>query len=280
MSNALTTAARSLAMDPSAKAVLMALCDMAREPDDRDRPCEAWPPMHGQDGAVGLCDWTCFKERAVQHAIQRLVEAGIIVRRQRKHGVTYTVLLLTPAPSTGVPATGVPATPVPDAVTPAPDAPKALGSTSKRKKTSSSPSMRNAPKTGAVDTGSHGGALALPALPTGASEGQWADYVEMRVAMSRADKKRPWTPTTARKAIEKLSALALAGSDPGAVLDQSVLNTWQGLFPVKDDQHGRRPDQGGRGGGTSFARDRPVDGFTAALREIQARAGADDYGGS
>lgn len=229
MSNALTRAARPLIMDPSAKAVLMALCDMAREPDDPDRPCEAWPPMHGQDGAVGLCDWTCFKERAVQLAVQRLVADGHVARRQRKHGVTYTILLLTPAANTGVRSTGVPNTGVSDAGRPAADAPKASGSTTKRKKTTSSPSTRErAAAAEVIDLPS------LPPLPNGVTAEQWADYAAMRSAMAKADKRRTWTASTARKAIEKLNALAAAGNDPGAVLDQSVLNSWQGLFPVKD----------------------------------------------
>lgn len=192
MSNALTTAARPLVMDPSAKAVLMALCDMAREPDDRDRPCEAWPPMHGQDGAVGLCDWTCFKERTVQLAVQRLVEIGAIARKQRKHGVTYTVLLLTPAADTGVANTGVPDTGVADAARPAADAPKALGSTSKRKKTTSSPSTR----TPAIN--------AYP-MPEGCDPQAWADFLA-----ARKRKRLPNTASAHKTLIDDLTRHATA----------------------------------------------------------------------
>lgn len=268
MSNALTTAARPLVMDPTAKAVLMALCDMAREPDAPDRPCEAWPPLHGQDGAIGLCDWTCLSERPVQLAIKRLVAEGFIARRQLRHGVVYTILLLTPVVTTPAVPTPVATTPVVETATPVAATPKALRSITKRKETSSLPSTRAASAKSVVAC-----ALDLAALPSGASDQQWADYVEMRVTMSRADKKRPWTATVARKAIEKLHALAAAGNDPGAVLDQSVLNLWQGLFPVKDDRNGRS----GRPGADAVAG--PRRGYAADMLAAAHARPADDSEG-
>lgn len=251
MSNALTTAARPLVMDPSAKAVLMALCDMAREPDDTDRPSQAWPPMHGQDGAVGLCDWTCLSERSVQRAMKLLIEAGHVSRRQLRHGVIYTVHpggeRPTPVNMTPDNLTGDNMTPDILASTPVNMTPKASQSITMRKKTSSSPSTRAADAIG--------GGISLPDLPTGASEQQWSDYVEMRQKMAKGPKGRPWSVSTARKAIEKLHALAAAGNDPGAVLDQSVLEGWQGLFPIR------------RGGGGRFQRDDPDDFPTVRATE-------------
>lgn len=274
MSHHLTTAARPLVMDPSAKAVLMALCDMARDPDDPDRPSQAWPPMRGQSGGVGLCDWTCLSERSVQRAMKMLIGGGHVTRRQLRHGVIYTVhpggAASTPVILTPDNLTGDNMTPDILAATPVILAPKAPQSTNRRKKTSSSPSAR-------ADQTEWD---ALPVLPVGASDRQWADYAEMRCEMAKTSRpRRLWTPTIARKAIEKLHALAAAGSDPGAVLDQSVLNTWQGLFPVKDDRHGERNQSGGGGAsGAGGYRGRTIDGFAAALN-IVASGGRADHDG-
>jgi hypothetical protein len=265
MSNALTTAARPLVMDASAKAVLMALCDMAREPDDRERPCEAWPPMHGQDGAIGLCDWTCLKERAVQLAVRRLVGEGIIARRQLRHGVIYTVLLLTPASNTGVPDTGVLNTGVPDALTPAANAPKAPQSITKRKKTTSSPSRPQAAATGSR--------LALDFAPPT----EWTEW---------AAAERGWTTDDARAEADVFRDYWVA--QPGAAGRKTDwLATWRNWVrrsrrqsSITGGKHGQRTFGDRRGGGAGAARDRgrPLDGFVAALREVQAGGNADDDG--
>ena len=159
MSNVLTRAARPLIMDASAKAVLMALCDMAREPDDADRPAQAWPPLRGQEGAVGLCDWTCLSERSVQRGMRVLLAAGHVSRRQLRHGALYTILIpvqieagggarsspanMTPedeatpvnmAPEPSLTHANMTPTPVILAPTPANMTPKALGSITKREK--------------------------------------------------------------------------------------------------------------------------------------------------
>ncbi|WP_322965663.1 hypothetical protein [Sphingomonas fuzhouensis] len=207
--------------------------------------------------------------------MKMLIGGGHVTRRQLRHGVIYTVhpggAASTPVILTSDNLTGDNMTPDILAATPVILAPKAPQSTNRRKKTSSSPSA-------GADQAEWD---ALPALPVGASDGQWADYAEMRREMAKTDRRQrsQWTPTVARKAIQKLHALAAEGSDPGAVLDQSVLNTWQGLFPVKDDRHGER-NQPGRGGasGAGGYRGRPVDGFAAALN-IVASGGRADHDG-
>lgn len=55
----------------------------------------------------------------------------------------------------------------------------------------------------------------------------WNAYVEMRRAI-----KRPLTKWAAVLAVRTLETLKVQGHDPQAVLDQSVFNAWQGLFPV------------------------------------------------
>ena len=204
MSNALTRAARPLVMDASAKAVLMALCDMAREPDDADRPAQAWPPLRGRDGAIGLCDWTCLSERSVQRGMQVLLAAGHVSRRQLRHGALYTIHVpaqIDPgggaksshanmAPEDGdtpaniapepplTPANMTP-TPVILAPTPVNMTPKALGSISKREK--ATPSLSRADQK--RETGSR-----LP--PDFAVPAEWLTWAASERGWSRADVNR------------------------------------------------------------------------------------------
>ena len=44
-----------------------------------------------------------------------------------------------------------------------------------------------------------------------------------------------------RLAINKLSALADQGHDVKAVLEQSIFNSWQGLFPIRKEGVGHAP---------------------------------------
>lgn len=219
---------------PPEKAVLLVLAIMANEDG------AAWPPISGPTGIAGRAS---LSRRATQEALRGLEAKGLVERDERPgRGAVYTLRVEVRATRACAPSAHVQEARTDIDGGCAPPAPKQPRTPNRRKETTSLPSTR-ARTTSGLPTPS---ALDLPPLPAGASEQQWADYVEMRVAMSRADKKRPWTPTVARKAIEKLHALAADGSDPGAVLDQSVLNTWQGLFPVKDDRNGRpdrtRPD--------------------------------------
>lgn len=58
----------------------------------------------------------------------------------------------------------------------------------------------------------------------------WANYLDMRKII-----KRPATPNGQKLAIQKLTKLKESGCDPTAVLEQSILNSWQGLFAPKED---------------------------------------------
>lgn len=61
----------------------------------------------------------------------------------------------------------------------------------------------------------------------------WAGYVQMRKAI-----KKPMTPYAMKLAAEKLAELRAEGHDPAAVLNQSTLHSWQGLFPLKGSAPG------------------------------------------
>ena len=63
----------------------------------------------------------------------------------------------------------------------------------------------------------------------------WAGYVEMR---KETLKKPLKTDRAINLAINTLARLRDDGNDPGAVLDQSTLNGWQGLFAVRVERRG------------------------------------------
>lgn len=57
----------------------------------------------------------------------------------------------------------------------------------------------------------------------------WKEYLVMRNKI-----KKPMTNYAEQLAIDKLGRLKDRGEDPTEVLNQSIQNSWQGLFPVKD----------------------------------------------
>ena len=57
----------------------------------------------------------------------------------------------------------------------------------------------------------------------------WAGYVEMR-----KKQKKPMTDRAVTLQIGVLTKLRDDGQDIAAVLDQSTMNCWQGLFPVSE----------------------------------------------
>lgn len=69
------------------------------------------------------------------------------------------------------------------------------------------------------------------AVPDWVPATEWAAYEDMRKSI-----KRPMTDRAKELAVIELAKLSDDGHRPGDVLNQSVLNSWQGLFPVKADQ--------------------------------------------
>ncbi len=68
-------------------------------------------------------------------------------------------------------------------------------------------------------------------LPSWIDKEAWEAYLEMRKSIKKPMK----TERAIKLAIHKLEVLLKQGEDPTAVLDQSIFNSWQGLFPVKND---------------------------------------------
>jgi hypothetical protein len=71
-------------------------------------------------------------------------------------------------------------------------------------------------------------------LPNWIPADAWAGYVEMRVSIKKPLK----TERAINLAINTLERLQADGNDPGAVLDQSTMNGWQGLFAVRVQRRG------------------------------------------
>jgi hypothetical protein len=71
-----------------------------------------------------------------------------------------------------------------------------------------------------------------PVLPDWMPLENWRGFAEMRQRMKAA-----LTPRAIAIAIKKLDALRAQGNDPAEVLDQSVVNGWKGIFPVKSEEH-------------------------------------------
>lgn len=65
-------------------------------------------------------------------------------------------------------------------------------------------------------------------LPSWMPQPTWDDFLAMRKAI-----KKPITVQGLPLAINKLSSLRDAGNDPKAVLEQSILGNWQGLFELR-----------------------------------------------
>lgn len=65
----------------------------------------------------------------------------------------------------------------------------------------------------------------------------WVAFVDMRKAMGSRGK---LTMNAAQLIIKKLEELKNQGHDPRLVLEQSVINNWRGVFPVKQQLSGRQ----------------------------------------
>jgi hypothetical protein len=75
-------------------------------------------------------------------------------------------------------------------------------------------------------------------LPDWIPEQTWKEYLEMRVKI-----RKPMTDKAKSLAVAKLQALESQGQEPKAVLEQSILNSWAGLFTLaKDKTAARGPD--------------------------------------
>jgi len=71
-------------------------------------------------------------------------------------------------------------------------------------------------------------------FPEWVPQEEFEEYRKMRIKI-----KKPMTDKAVELAIKKLEELNLDGYDPKEILEQSILNSWQGLFPLRDLKPGR-----------------------------------------
>lgn len=71
------------------------------------------------------------------------------------------------------------------------------------------------------------------ALPSWVPSDAFHAWVEMRRRI-----RKPLTDYAVGLAIKRLAELSGSGEDPGAVLDQSTMRGWSGLFAVRNDESG------------------------------------------
>jgi hypothetical protein len=111
-------------------------------------------------------------------------------------------------------------------------------------------------------------------LPEWVSPEVWNGFVEMRQKLRKS-----MTPKAKELTIKDLSKLRQEGNDPSAVLEQSIKNSWQGLYPVK--QQGIINGNNGSYISTgNKALDRSANNRAAGKAAIESILGADLHGGS
>lgn len=108
-----------------------------------------------------------------------------------------------------------------------------------------------------------------PVLPDWIPVETWNEFILMRQKMRKG-------PTL--KAIElligKLKLLRDIGNDPKLVLEQSILNSWQGLFPLRNE----RLTNGKQGTGRFTKPESSIEAITRIMREADGSGVADSPG--
>lgn len=76
-------------------------------------------------------------------------------------------------------------------------------------------------------------------IPSWLNKTIWKSYLEMRKKI-----RKPATDDAMAGAIKRLTKLKETGEDPNAILEQSIFNSWQGIFPLKNIDVGKRTATG------------------------------------
>lgn len=250
----------------SAKFVLVVMANCVNGEECGDRFL-SWPSVAFIEQATGQ------NRKTVLESIKRLREWGYLVDTGERRGGTGSVpvyLLTSPKNGTASVAKEVPKTDVEDGGEQSQIRIEDVPKTALVEKSEAVPNLdasstefghkqsqkRNeaVPKTG-HGTGRTGKEqegkrkLKVPAtfsLPGWISFEAWSGYIDMRKRI-----KKPMTDYAMTLAVKELEALRDAGQDVDAVLNQSTLKSWQGLFEVKSrgagkpgvDRHGNFGNQ-------------------------------------
>jgi hypothetical protein len=70
-----------------------------------------------------------------------------------------------------------------------------------------------------------------PSVPDWLDESTWTDFVQMRNRI-----KKPMTGKAVELMWAKLDAMRGGGSDPVEILNQSIVNSWQDVFPLREQK--------------------------------------------
>lgn len=104
---------------------------------------------------------------------------------------------------------------------------------------------------------------ALVILPENINPETWSAYLEMRKVI-----KKPATPTAQKLIIKKL--LTIRG-DPNKILEQSIQNSWQGVFEIKGDNHANTNQLHAKQGNTNYMAEDAADKINRERAERIAR---------
>ncbi|BAO43876.1 helix-turn-helix domain-containing protein [Thiolapillus brandeum] len=194
-----------------AKPVLVALAERA----DR-QGCNCWPSI------FQISEMTGLSTASVKRSLQKLEDIGLIDRIRSKGGKTSSYILHLGQLAQSEPG---PREPV-------------IGSHGANQLAHTDPELaQRDPLTVSnrhkPSEPSKGKAVELPGwMP----ENLWRDFVE-----HRRKTKAPMTDIAQQRALKKLGTMREEGQDIEAVVEQSIINGWKGLFPVKEvRQNGSR----------------------------------------
>ncbi len=215
MSIALMTEAWKTALKTHPKMVLLAMCDNASEQGS------CYPSISS------ISERCSMSERGVQSQVNFLIKKGYLERQERKgrSNLFYITNPCTWQPNPRTPCTPAPhappqlttKTPAAHDITPAPHAPPPAPRAPITITQPSIEPLKNHQSAGVCD-------LEID----GVEKNVWQEFVKMRVRIK--------APLTAYAGQLIASELDKIGGDKNAVLNQSIMNGWKGVFPIK--QHG------------------------------------------
>lgn len=197
----------------SQKIVMLALADQANDQG------QCWP-------SISTIARRCSRsERTIQATLRELEKAGDVTRYDRAG--TSSMFRIHPRSdrTPEIAAPPQPLHPTPAAAAPLPPQPLHPTPPNGCTLTTNEPPLE--------PPSNHQGAKDRFQLPDEIPQEEWAAFEEMRKRL-----KKPLTDHARKIAIKTLRQLADEGHPPGKVLNQSIFNGWQGLFPIKGAGNG------------------------------------------
>ncbi|GEM_PF-1332864 len=213
--------AYSQTLKAPAKPVLVALAERA---DSRGRNC--WPSI------AQLAEMTGYGKSSVKRALVALEEQGLVERIRSKGGRTssYVLRLGELAHSGPVEGRGSGNQLAQRGPVTGPERTSQLAHTDPKLAQRDPLTVNNRHKPSEPSKGKRGQSGPIE-LPDWVPSELWTDFLDHRKAM-----KSRMTDTAQTRAVKKLERMRADGQDIEAVIEQSIINGWKGLFPVKTDR--------------------------------------------